>query len=637
MNVQKEIKEIYEKLGSINTRLTENRQLTGGFHNLLSATHQDTESASPLRGSIITGQTATPEWRRLVLGTTGQILKSDGTDIGWQDFGHDLLSAGHSDAGTASVAVGDLITGQAGPEWNRLAIGGSGTFLRSDGSAPSWASISSGDLPSHSHTKTDISDTPWAWTDVSKTGSVLNDIGNVNASPGDGDALVWVDASSEWQAGAGGGGAPTDAPYLCIDYDTGLSAERKITEGAGIKFTDGGANSTFTIASEFHETIGTETGNLLTQGYIKGNQLWVESGTADKYMAIRHTGALTANHSLTIDLNDADRIIDLEGGLYVQGGTVYLDQSLREQDSPTFDALYLRDTGSDHGLRLYLNENLTANRTLNIYVDDADRYLYLYNTLQVTGFSYINQDLRTTASPTFQNLRIWDSAGQDYYINLDVAEALSTNRTISIITGDAARTFSLQGSLYISGTTYADQDLRKSASPEFDAIRITAGGGYYVEIEDYETLTGNRSLTLDVNDGARTLDMAGDLYVESTSRVNQDLTTDADVDFADITASGDIYMANAKTLYCRNQADSGNVRILQLNTNDHTTINSSTGKNIILMENTSAKLTLSGGYITLSTQPKSGATQAAAGAAAGEIWKTASHASLPDNVLMIGV
>ena len=33
---------------------------------------------------------------------------------------------------------------------------------------------------------------------------------------------------------------------------------------------------------------------------------------------------------------------------------------------------------------------------------------------------------------------------------------------------------------------------------------------------------------------------------------------------------------------------------------------------------------------------KSGATQAAAGAAANELWFTASHASLPDNVLMIG-
>jgi len=34
---------------------------------------------------------------------------------------------------------------------------------------------------------------------------------------------------------------------------------------------------------------------------------------------------------------------------------------------------------------------------------------------------------------------------------------------------------------------------------------------------------------------------------------------------------------------------------------------------------------------------KSGATQAGAGAAANELWKTASHATLPDNVVMIGV
>jgi hypothetical protein len=34
---------------------------------------------------------------------------------------------------------------------------------------------------------------------------------------------------------------------------------------------------------------------------------------------------------------------------------------------------------------------------------------------------------------------------------------------------------------------------------------------------------------------------------------------------------------------------------------------------------------------------KSGATQAGASAVAGEVWKTSGHATLPDNVLMIGV
>lgn len=46
-------------------------------------------------------------------------------------------------------------------------------------------------------------------------------------------------------------------------------------------------------------------------------------------------------------------------------------------------------------------------------------------------------------------------------------------------------------------------------------------------------------------------------------------------------------------------------------------------------------LTSAGGLLLPSI--KSGATQGAAGAAANELWKTASHATLPDNVVMIGV
>jgi len=45
---------------------------------------------------------------------------------------------------------------------------------------------------------------------------------------------------------------------------------------------------------------------------------------------------------------------------------------------------------------------------------------------------------------------------------------------------------------------------------------------------------------------------------------------------------------------------------------------------------------LSSGSLVLAVI-KSGATQAAAGAVAGELWKTSSHATLPDNVVLIGV
>lgn len=50
--------------------------------------------------------------------------------------------------------------------------------------------------------------------------------------------------------GAGGGsGAPTDAQYLTLAVDGGLSAERVLTAGSNITLTDGGAGGALTIAS----------------------------------------------------------------------------------------------------------------------------------------------------------------------------------------------------------------------------------------------------------------------------------------------------------------------------------------------------------------------------------------------------
>lgn len=49
--------------------------------------------------------------------------------------------------------------------------------------------------------------------------------------------------------GGGGGGAPTGAAYVTIGSNATLTAERALTAGSGIAITDGGANSTVTIAA----------------------------------------------------------------------------------------------------------------------------------------------------------------------------------------------------------------------------------------------------------------------------------------------------------------------------------------------------------------------------------------------------
>ena len=42
----------------------------------------------------------------------------------------------------------------------------------------------------------------------------------------------------------------TDGKYIVVDYDSDMTAERKITAGEGINFTDAGVGSTFTISGE---------------------------------------------------------------------------------------------------------------------------------------------------------------------------------------------------------------------------------------------------------------------------------------------------------------------------------------------------------------------------------------------------
>jgi hypothetical protein len=63
--------------------------------------------------------------------------------------------------------------------------------------------------------------------------------------------LQYDSTSSRWRVigGTGGGsGAPTTSAYVTIGSDATLTAERALTAGSGITITDGGANSTVTVA-----------------------------------------------------------------------------------------------------------------------------------------------------------------------------------------------------------------------------------------------------------------------------------------------------------------------------------------------------------------------------------------------------
>ncbi len=100
---------------------------------------------NPTRGDVMIGN-STPNWSGLGIGAADRVFVSDGTDPSWATAiplaavpAHNLLSTQHGDTAASTRTRGDLIIATASA-WDDLAIGSSGDLLRSDGTDIAWSS-----------------------------------------------------------------------------------------------------------------------------------------------------------------------------------------------------------------------------------------------------------------------------------------------------------------------------------------------------------------------------------------------------------------------------------------------------------------------------------------------------------------
>jgi len=104
-------------------------------------------SAAATAGGVVYG--AAGVYAVTAAGTASQCLLSNGASApSWGACAtlaaHDMLSASHSDTNASAVTRGSIILANSTPEYSELAIGSAGTFLRSDGTDGSWSTDGSG-------------------------------------------------------------------------------------------------------------------------------------------------------------------------------------------------------------------------------------------------------------------------------------------------------------------------------------------------------------------------------------------------------------------------------------------------------------------------------------------------------------
>jgi len=209
-----------------------------------------------------------------------------------------------------------------------------GHYLRYDGSNWVNSALQAADLPSHTHVKADITDTPWDWSDVDKTGSSINDLGDVSiATPSSGqyiryDGTNWVNSAIQLadlptinlnDLGDTSISSPSSGQYLRYDGTNWVNSAIQLADLPTINLGDLGDVSITTPADGEVLTYNSTTGKwenkaaaaggawvLVASGTITGDTTisGLDGDTHKVYKLIIHVYSTTAGVSMGLRFND---------------------------------------------------------------------------------------------------------------------------------------------------------------------------------------------------------------------------------------------------------------------------------------------------------------------------------------------
>ncbi|MCX6761480.1 MAG: hypothetical protein NTY33_01345, partial [Candidatus Moranbacteria bacterium] len=307
-------------------------------HSLLSGQHPDTTPATVQRGDLITGQGATTTWSRLALGTSGQFLRSDGTDSAWYTLTKTDINLGSVEntalstwAGTTNITtLGTITTGI----WNgtTVAIGNGGTGLTT---TPSIGQLLIGNGTGYALSTltqgTGITVSNGAGTITIANAGVTNLTGTtdqINATAATGSITLSLPQSI----------AVTSTPTFAT-ISTGQGQYELYAMDQNVRTTDGPTFNNLTLS-----TLTQGTGITVSNGAgvvtITNAGVTNLSGTTNQINATAATGIITLSLPQSIAVTSTPTFASISTG-QGQYELYAMDQNVRTTDSPTFSSLTL--------------------------------------------------------------------------------------------------------------------------------------------------------------------------------------------------------------------------------------------------------------------------------------------------------
>ena len=305
-----------------------------------------------------------------------------GTLIGLQSGAsgpHAILGPSHSDAATTALARGDILGCVGSATLDAINIGGSGTYLRSDGTDPAWTALQTADMPALP--------TPGTCTVATSNSGTAPHTHAITSSsnPGAAASLLASDASGYLQlVGLGIGAAAAADNRVLIYRDDAFSTAsnsttdnillvRNVAAGAGTVVGSIGFSQPNNAGTERDAAIAAiQTGSdnnqlgfaFFTHPTLPGADPIVEA------MRVWHDGRLSIGHTTQYGFLDVRQ--DTTDGPTINA---YRDLASGSTDSPVLRVV--QDNAGDDQAAMYVQQDGTGN--VMTLVDSNSNYVSVKN------------------------------------------------------------------------------------------------------------------------------------------------------------------------------------------------------------------------------------------------------------------